>query len=36
MLEIAEASTPNVRHMFERVTRESLNWDGSAPIRTFD
>jgi hypothetical protein len=35
MLEIAEALTPNVRGMFERVARESVDWDGSDPVRVF-
>lgn len=36
MLEIAEALTPKVRGMFERVARESIDWDGSDPVRVFD
>jgi hypothetical protein len=35
MIEIAEALTPNVKGMFERVSRESVGWDGSNPIRSF-
>jgi hypothetical protein len=36
MLEIAEALTPRVRGMFEQVARESIDWDGSDPVRKFD
>jgi hypothetical protein len=36
MLEIAEALTPKVRDMFERVARESIDWDRSDPVRMFD